>query len=417
MVYYMDITRINRKEPQQAFSVQAQIAFGPKMVTKSRSTEGSCVSSDDVAKILVEKLSPAVLSEYLAEPKLGLFVSSRYSLLSLMEKHRDVLIDLLKVSCTLNKVTLTTAVEVLDRHHGGRLSRGGIWQREEAYGIKQMMIKVRLVHERSTTGERLPEWLRELCEVFAETKEHDLKNEKNKLGKFAKRELKRQRSQEEPPTPASLQLEPQPTDEQLQALYGSSCRAAPSTRMTTSIALGSSSDEEGESDQVQDHLDGQEKDCNSDSCVEVSSSEAGLSDHDSKGASGVQQGKVFYDNAAGCHVQALPDGQLVRLGPVSKKPACVKPRRVSKARAIPSQPTCALGELKLTKATKQSYVQFKDSSGHWRLLVSVPGTMCSRHQELAEQLMGLAVQSTVGPDQLKEYIVQQPVVLLADFQS
>lgn len=348
---------------------------------RSRTVESPSTSVDAVVEVLKKNMTPDALAEYLAEPSSGLFTSAKCSLKHLMEKHKSTLMELLSLSPTYKISTLVAAVEALDQVYGGRLSRGGIWEREEAYGLKQMLMKVRYCAERCTTGERLPGWLQDLCDRINENK-CKLKGHAMLVGPFARRELKRQRSLEEPvmekPRPMASHL---PTKEELVALYGGATYVANSE----SIPVLSSSDEEVLHAELKDDV------------VEVVE-------------------KEFYDHGRGCMAKAASNGVVVLLEEpevapplkrhVRKRPACSLYRD--------DKHSCALGKLKLVKAQGQSYVQYLDATHAWRLLVAVSAKQCARHQELATKLFVHASQCSIEAVKLKEHMLSKRAEWLLD---
>lgn len=357
---------------------------------RSRTTEAPSTSVDAVVQVLQNNMAPGALAEYLAEPSNGLFTSSKCSLKDLMEKHQAILMALLRMSPTYKVSTLVPAVEALNQEYGGRLGRGGIWEKEEAYGLKQMLMKVRYCADRCTTGERMPGWLQDLCDILTGNK--CKVNCIAKLGPFAKRELKRQRSLEEPTMEKTRPMvSPLPTKEELVALYGGAIYKADSGSIPRVVV--SSSDEEVL------HVDAELED----DVVEVAEKVPVCN-------------KVFFDHGRGCMVKAVSSGEVVVLGQPEVGPPLRKlvTKRPAGSLYRDEQPSCALGKLKLVKAQGQSYVQYLDAKQSWRLLVAVSAKKCARHQELATKLFVHASECSVEAAKLKSHLLSKRAEWLLD---
>lgn len=73
-------------------------------------------------------------------------------------------------------------------------------------------------------------------------------------------------------------------------------------------------------------------------------------------------------------------------------------------RMQPSRPhSNVFGELFVTKATRQSYIQYKNSEGKKCLLVSITATMDSDHKRLIERCVDYATLNGITKDQLVQF--------------
>ena len=143
----------------------------------------------------------------------GLFARKNIKQRAMMESHHYVLASIIDKCRHPRKTTLQNDLKALNLFYCGQLAEGDQgkkkhdmkisfdaraiedWSRREAYAVKAMIMEVENTSKHLTTGERLPDWLRNLCAKYRQA------SSKVRLGRFAMSSQKRLKSPSKKPLP------------------------------------------------------------------------------------------------------------------------------------------------------------------------------------------------------------------------